>query len=573
MEGVAVTVRKEHVTKLTKPAYSLLEDLTTKVSVVKGALCFKMQKTKMTKEIGRDRKTLNKYLGELSDEKLIIEETKRGRNGGTLIVVKKEAVRFENGENIINSPVKMEELRDYFFPKEDKPEPTKKYRSKEEILRERMFMSEAKREESRLNTILRENRFPTRSFFEQTAEPLLYTRAYLLSRLYNAFVVIYPNDRKDHYESVGDEQGFNRSMAQLNKYKDYDCLDKEFIGTPNYNHFIKLAKVLDVAKMDPVDYLTSQFNFMNYLELTGTRRVGLPFINTLWGEEAYNRHLKNYVFWKDHYVKHPYYKPGFDILKSQVWKYPIVTTLSDLYKDPFKYKEQDTYQDVIDTVAQMGYTPNKTKLVINFCEDLLENAAESDLETHEKEVLTNFIKQQYAVNLGHNRLSAATYVTTFPYQIMERIMQENLKGIEDFRAYCASLGNMGNIREYGINDKQTFTRRGYFYDFSFTANESFPMAIMTANSLRYLDDKTAGVAEAIEKFGEAKIPLTSYGMLDLDTLYATYLTDEQLQDDIEGYKLFHSSDRVLDNKTNLWYDLVDTKVGDAYQRDGRAIYR
>lgn len=569
----AFTLRDEYRSTLSEEAYSLLAALAEKAEVVKNTLCTVVHKVSFASELGKTRKTLDKYLKELEDNELLEQGTKRGRNGGSVIVLSAEAVNFPKGSTILNSTAKMDELKDYFFPKPDKKEPKRKYRSKEEILRERMIRGKAMEEEERLNEILRNSDFPTREFFKETKNPLVYTRAYLLSRMYNAFVVIYPNERKDYYESQGDERGHTRSSRQTEYYKHYDCLDKEFIGTPTFKHFLKLALLLDEARMDPVDYLTSQFNFMNYLELSGNAKVGLPFINTLWGKEAYERHIKDHTFWAEHYVKHPYYKPS-EILKSPVWKYPIVSALSDLYDNPDKYEHMDVYQDVIDTIEKMGYTPNKIRTVIAYCKGVLENIEKSDISEDQKEILTAYMKQQYAVHLGQNRLSSAAYVATFPYQIMGKIMDRNIVGIDDYREYYQELGNIGNLKEYNANDIQMYTKRGYFYDFSFTANTSFPTAFLTVGSLRqnHLDPKE--VQEALEAFGEEKIPLTNNGMLDVDALYAEYLTEEQLLEDKRGYELFHKDDFVFDSNTELWYDLVNTKKeSDDYRRNGRCVVK
>lgn len=556
---------------LTAQTYNLFEYLLHKAELVKGSLCTIIQKASLALEVDKDRKTLDKYLKELEKEGAVLYGTKRGRNGGTLVLFSDDAVTFPTTETIINSKEKVAELMDHFYPRSPKKVPEKNYRSKQEILREKFFQSEAKKEELRLNALLVDQGYPTIDFFNELESPLIGLRAYLLSRLYNSFVVIYPNERKDYYESAKDENNFERASKQLDGYKDYDCLEQEFVGTQAFNHFLKLANLLENAHINPVDYLTSQFSYMNYLEMVGNKKVGLPFVNTLWSKESFNRHINNYDFWETHYKSHPYFKPAGDMLKSVAWKYPIVTAIMAVYEDPSQYKDRDSYQDIIDTIESMGYVSNKQRLVITFFRKELLNVANSELETKEKQTLTDYLKRQFSLGLGLNKMTPTVYVTTFPKETMSRILEYSEDATRDLRTYYKKIGNVGKVREFNMNDEQMFVRSGYLYDFTMTANKSFPPTLFTIASIRRITLDTETLDKALKSYGEGRLPIGSDGMIDLDMLYKTYLSEKEREEDIKNYKLFHIDDQPIDNGTNMWYDIVNAKDKKQYGRDGSRI--
>jgi DNA-binding transcriptional regulator YhcF (GntR family) len=117
--------------KLNKGITDFLERVADKSQRWGETVASPIRKTDMAKETGKNPRTITRYINQLEELGLIKTETKRGMNGGTLVVFNTDMLNFEPKENPITSDTKQaKEIREQVFPKAPTKVPKRRYRTK-----------------------------------------------------------------------------------------------------------------------------------------------------------------------------------------------------------------------------------------------------------------------------------------------------------------------------------------------------------------------------------------------------------------------------------------------------------
>lgn len=531
-----------------------------------GIVC---QKAELAEGLGKDVRTVTRYLKELSDKNIVETSTKRGRSGGTVIMFNNEVLDFEPQENPFTSETKKaEEVRDRFMPNKPKKEPKRKYRTKAEIAEERMRNGLRKDRERELNEMLAGMEFPTKEFFNQTDDPGRYYQAYLVSRMYNAYTVIFPELRMNEAEAIRDVDSFENAKSYKELYKDYDCLQKEFIGTANFTHFLKFTDYVLERNINPLSFLTVQFKFMDYLIRVGSNNVHLPFINALTSPVSVDRFNSELEYNRGFREEHPYYAIAPEEVKPLGMKYPILDLLSSAFDNPNGFKTP--FEGILNTMSDYIFMSKKANVLASYHTKVVAAVEESDLSQDKKDVLIKFMNQQTATHLTKQSLVPQQYLAAFHMQI--DLVKQDLEP-QNIRKYYAYLGDFNkNGKVINLIEQANNVKRGYVMDFSLYGSSTFYTAIRTIADIRGFEVEPELLGGAIKEFGERKIPVNSYGFLDVQALFKKTLTEEDLEEDLKNsVPIAMNDEKQLDISGYMWYDVIENVVGTSI-RDGKGVY-
>lgn len=523
----ATLINQNELTKLSCNLQNFVNNLVNKAIKVENHLGVLGSLKDFSSLVNKDTRTIRRYLSELEKRNYIKCIQKRGNKGGTLVLFTKELLDFEESENPITSDSEeAEALRNKVFPK--KAEPKTKYRTKAQIAEDKIIARMKKDRNGELNDMLDNMPHPTWEFFNLMDEPERHFKAYLISRMYNAYAVIYPTEREKFYKGVDNylsDKGYNSKLA----VKGYDVLDRRFIGTPRYNIFLKLYDFLTEKNIEPLAYLTVQFDCVEYFIEIDKLNGGVPFVNTLISDSYIQRYYNQESFYRGLSAR------GIKTVVKTAYKgakYPIIQALNYAYKRG--KTDVSSLQPLISEMEEVSKNLNKTRALKGYYEVALEEVATSELEESKKELLTNYLTEQVALYSRKNSLTVDQYLLAFPLQLTMVKQQGELMKLpeSDYHAYMGNLYKIDNVQtpEYNL-----YVNRGELLDFSLQANSSFYSTIRTLAEYRGIGLNIHEVRLAIKEFGVEKIPLDNFGMLDVNRIYKKVLTDSEIQEDDNFY--------------------------------------
>ena len=487
-----------------------------------------IQRVQLARELGKDIRTVNRYLAQLDTAGLITIESKRGRNGGTVIMFNKERLRFEPKENPITSDTKeAREIRERVFPTAPKKIPKKRYRSKAQIAEERALRSAIQTENDRLNDIVESTYNITRDFFDNFDDPELYFKGYLCAQMYNAYAVVFPKNRYEFYKD-SDPRRAESALKAFNKANSYNVMPDRFVGTHQYATFIELARYCAENEINPLSYLTVQFEYAEWLALAGKARVGaIPYLNTLLCEQAKYRYANRTEFYKEMRREYGLFQLTPEKVGYIGARYPIVSGL--LYAFRYGKRTREALDPLLEEPLQSLVPSPKTVALFGFYSQALQAIKDSSLSVEQATELKNYLKEQVALFSARHTLNAEQYVMAFPLQIhvtrCTAVYQKNLNE-ED---YFSFIGNMSRVTTATDKEFEGFKRKGESIDFSFRANRTFEPTLRLLADYRGLGVDLNLVRSAVQELGEDIIPIDNFGMLDIFRLYDTVIDKETLK--------------------------------------------
>lgn len=490
-----------------------------------------IRKTTVAEELGKDTRTVTRYLNQLSDMGFVETTAKRGRNGGTIVMFNTELFSFEPTDNPITSETKeADEIREKVFPRKPKKQPKKRYRSKAQIAEERALQLQKSNENSRLNDILETMPTVNRDFFENFDEPRLYFQGYLIAQMYNAYAVVFPKNRHEFYADI-DPKKSEEGLKSMYKAHGYNVLPARFVGTPQYNKFVELAKYCNENEINPLSYLTVMFEYAEWLSGIGKARVGaIPYVNSLLSEDSKDRFLNQKSFYRRMRNSYGLFRLSNSTVPFIGAKYPIINSLHFAYK--YDRTSKDALDPLIKELYEMTNFSTKATTLAGYYFSTLKDVCKSDLEEDEKQAICDFLKEQVALYSRNNSISPAQYALAFPLQIytVRATVAEKGLDISDYHTY---IGNMYKRTVATDEDMARFEEVGKCIDFSYNSNVTFSSTMRMLADCRGLGVAPNVVGNAINKYGADKIPLDTFGMLDIDRLYKELIPEEELEADMQ----------------------------------------
>lgn len=506
-----------------------------------------IRKTTVAEEMGRDTRTVTRYLGQLEELGLVSTEAKRGRNGGTVVVFNTDILNFEPTDNPITSETKeAKEIRERVFPKAPTPKPKRRYRTKLEIAEARILEQKQKSFEERLNDLL-ERTFLDRDFFDNFEEPRLYFQGYLIAQMYNAYAVIFPKNRHEFFKDI-DVKKSEEGLRSMNKAKSYNVLPARFVGTPQYNKFVEVARYCNENNINPLSYLTVQFERAEHLADIGKARVGaIPYVNTLLCEEARKAYSDNVMFYRKMRNSFNLFGMSSSSVPYKGAKYEIIVALRTAYE--LDRTTRDNFNYLLDELASGAQQSVKQATLLGYYNTTLNALSESDLADEDQQLIRDFLKEQVLLYSRKNSLSSTIYALAFPLQISAVNSVATLKGL-DKEMYYTYIGNMYKVTDVNDDEYDSFTERGRTIDFSYNANDTFFSTMRLIADCKGLGVPAGKLGGALQKFGEEKVPLDTFGMLDIERIYDKLIDSDEL-----------AKDRYIQDKDATMMSMVVTDEG------------
>lgn len=506
-----------------------------------------IRKTTVAEEMGRDTRTVTRYLGQLEELGLVSTEAKRGRNGGTVVVFNTDILNFEPTDNPITSETKeAKEIRERVFPKAPTPKPKRRYRTKLEIAEARILEQKQKSFEERLNDLL-ERTFLDRDFFDNFEEPRLYFQGYLIAQMYNAYAVIFPKNRYEFFKDI-DAKKSEEGLRSMNKAKSYNVLPARFVGTPQYNKFVEVARYCNENNINPLSYLTVQFERAEHLADIGKARVGaIPYVNTLLCEEARKAYSDNVMFYRKMRNSFNLFGMSSSSVPYKGAKYEIIVALRTAYE--LDRTTRDTFNYLLDELASGAQQSVKQATLLGYYNTTLNALSESGLVDEDQQLIRDFLKEQVLLYSRKNSLSSTIYALAFPLQISAVNSVATLKGL-DKEMYYTYIGNMYKVTDVNDDEYNSFTERGRTIDFSYNANDTFFSTMRLIADCKGLGVPAGKLGSALQKFGEEKVPLDTFGMLDIERIYDKLIDSDEL-----------AKDRYIQDKDATMMSMVVTDEG------------
>lgn len=569
--SVALTEEFRKSFNLSNQTLDFLEFLASRVSQFGNNFGLAMNKTALAEAFGKTPRTVGRYIKELEDLDLIETSVKPGATGGIVIMFTKDKLDFEPQETPVTPDSKTaDEVREMLYPRKIKKAPKKSYRPKEEIAEERLRRQLRNDKTADQNNLLLSMDYPNKAFWDETDQPELYYRAYLISRMYNFYAVFYPEMRMNRREAQGDLWGYKLAETYRDTFSDFDVLKKDFMGTASFTNFVNLAKFCINNDVAPADYLTVQFDYMEYLHSVKAKNVYLPYVNALTTTKSVQRWIDTYDYKKQFRKDHPYYAVSPTEIKASGESFPIMTELIRAFKEPFK-ETPTAYQAQIDVNVDI-FMSKMLKVSWAYSQDIKTSINESeDLTENEKQELIKFIVQETATHMVHNQITTLATYSSIPQ--ISGMRKEVMTTQGNWREYFHDVGNTG--LEYFDNaiDRATNVKRGYQMDFALFGAYSFLDTMNMLKENRGFNVDYDVVKTAIDKFGARKVPLTKEGFLDIVSIRKQTLSDTEIAEEMQYATpvLKHKEDYV-DMFGEMWYDISESSVGES-RRDGRMVYK
>lgn len=487
-----------------------------------------IRKTTVAEEMGRDTRTVTRYLGQLEELGLVSTEAKRGRNGGTVVVFNTDILNFEPTDNPITSETKeAKEIRERVFPKAPTPKPKRRYRTKSEIAEARILEQKQKSFEERLNDLL-ERTFLDRDFFDNFEDPRLYFQGYLIAQMYNAYAVIFPKNRYEFFKD-DDVKKSEEGLRSMNKAKSYNVLPTRFVGTPQYNKFVEVAQYCNENNINPLSYLTVQFERAEHLASIGKARIGaIPYVNTLLCKEARKAYDDNAMFYRKMRNSFNLFGMSSSPVPYKGAKYEIIVALRTAYE--LGRTSRDSFDYLLDELASGAQQSVKQATLLGYYNTTLNALSESEIADEDKQLIRDFLKEQVLLYSRKNSLSSTIYALAFPLQISAVKSVVTLKGL-DKEMYYTYIGNMYKVTDVNDDEYNSFTERGRTIDFSYNANVTFFSTMRLIANCKGLGVPAGKLGSALQQFGEEKVPLDTFGMLDIERIYDKLIDSEELAKD------------------------------------------
>lgn len=502
-------------------------------------LALAFQCPQVAKTLDLDVKTINRYVSKMVETGLGKKGTKRGRTGGTVMVVNKELLSFKVKPNVLTKESKkLDDILSLVYPDATKPQPLRHYRTKDEITREKLLEQARQTKNWKLNQQLKNMSYPTKDFFRQFDEPDIAYKAYIASRVYNAMGYLVPKEMIDNtnFDNLSEEgkTEIRRLKKAYTSMEKNDILANEFVGTSRFNHFIKLVKFMDYIDADLFTYLSSQFNLLEFMTRIGKAKGSYgPFVNSLVSAKALERFYSNKDFYKHLRREYNMYaNTGLDTPIS-AFKYPVMQVLRKLYKEgidgPGNTYGLERLQDLIDRAQMcheikepMSNDDDKLNEEIRrtyslgcFSYTVLEDLKTSNISQEDKDTIISFLDQQTRI-LDRRYMPTKEYIMLAPVQLISKIqsLKKQFKNNRD--AIAVYMGNTGEFNLWDVEkDQAKLHSTGLLIlDSLSEGNTTWESTMMSREHMNYnLDPRD--VLKAIQNYGDSKIPLNEHGMLDV----------------------------------------------------------
>lgn len=513
----------------------LLEFLNTIVEKVRefSDPSISVKKTELAGLVGKDIRTVTRYLTELQGNNVIQVKGVRGRAGGTVISINTDLIKFKSStkSTLVNDVDINEEVKKRFPKKEPKkPKTDRKRRTKQQMLEARVLQSEKQKKVDELNHIL-EMKYaglPQKEWFDLTDDPEGNYKTYLISQIYSRYAILFTdahNARVDVWRATKQEGDVDKEQLtyKVPKVSDsYNVLPTRFYGTPRWNQFDKLRIMLDENGISPGDYLSAQFNRTIYTAGFNGNKKFLPFVNSLTSDSAYQvfkeslgYHNAGTPYVNDVELGRTYFKNDF-----------LIQGMVESYEEGFSNRGLLSFKHSLKDFFEGNYSDKASKL-LTFYRITDKNMKNKGIDTKTRDLVKKYIMFQSLVQTeGVSSLPAYYILGSEQTRAMLLDLEREFEGkeLEEYRSIAiASL-------LFPKDDLENRKKKGSKVEYSMSINDRWQLLADLMLKSRGLYTSIRDVRQALKKYGLDKIPVDQFSMLDTKEVSSFVDTLEEKED-------------------------------------------
>lgn len=452
---------------------------------------------------GCSLRTATRYLEKLKDKNIIQVKGKRGRDNGTVLMFNPELIHFETSNKAyINSrePIAIEDIVEQKFPKKPKKEPTRHRRTKQEMLEAAVLTGKQQNEFARLNAMLDSlGGVPNWEWFKETNDPVGNYRTYLLAKLYNRYAILFT---EDHHREM--EEGETTKVIKVSS--NYDVLGSDFYGSIRWNHFEKLRKFLEENKLDPAVWLSAQFNNAIWNVSIGKTGKTLPFPNALYSDTAYGVYHEYYKYHKKGqlyaWYKEIPYLYGTDF---------VVKAIIDAYTTADKGAGLWQYRGSLKALLDGKTQVLTEKALLTFYHMTKQNMINQGVSRKTQDTIKKYVLMQSIIST--NGMAILPNHVILGSELTQVVVDSVKKQTNSLEEVYRVLGQM--VHPLEPSEERKMTKGMQYYNQMQLLNETTHVLTLI-NDRKNLQLTLSDVWEAFNEYGNDKIPVTDYSMLDIE---------------------------------------------------------
>ncbi|AIW03489.1 HTH DNA binding protein [Bacillus phage Moonbeam] len=478
-------------------------------------------------DLGRDIRTVQRYMRELTSKEIIELKGRKGKGGGTVIRFNADLIQFTTSDKaLINSeePIDIDELLQTKIPKKkQEPNPNKRpRRTKTQMAEAKLLQDEKQAKIDKLNGQLQLlGGVPNWDWFQQTDNPVGNYKTYLLSRLYNRYAALFTDYHNAKVQVMKDGE----AVPEVSNDYDVLGLDK-VIGTSRWAQFESFRLFCEENNIDPAVYLSAQFTRSVFTAQGKNKKSPLPFVNALTSDTSYNV-----------YLEHCDYKERIDDNCKQFKIVPkafasdfVVQAIADAYDTANQSIGLLEYKHSIHEFFEgtYGYRDKQVEL-INFYDDISDKLRKNNVSYKVRNTLKKFILTQGLIQLeGSYTLPTYVILGSEHTQITLASIERDATTKEEATLMKNRL--LGSLVSPMADDK-TKDDLGATYLYQLRTLKETRQVLRLIQERKGLHLSFGDVQEAFEAFGKNEIPVDDFSMLDLDTVVS--IVGQQTQEEPE----------------------------------------
>lgn len=499
---------EQSVLDLRPKVVEFLKEVTKKVEDITSP-SVKMKKKELGELVERDVRTVSRYLNELEEDNVIELRSKRGREGGTIILFNTEKIKFKTSDKSIltreEEPEDIDEMFNREFPTKPKKEKTRNRRTAEEMVLAKAQKQSRKQKEIELNeAMIFSGGLPDNEWFQKTEDPIGNYKAYLLSRLYNRYAVLITNKHNQEVEERGD----GVKMKTLDK--NFDSLPMDFVGKSQWTVFKKLQKFLDENNIKPSSYFTAIFSRISFLNMVTGKKYNIPYVNTLMSDETY----KMYTDYKSYGKKAQASYATTGEVSSQFGTDYVIKLLREEYDNPTREYGFSKFKTSIKDFLKGNFTSVEEIALANFYKVTDKNMKKEGVSLESREVIKKFLMfQSLALTKGINALPIDMLVGS-------EITRAGLKYIDDMSqdketAQELKAHLLGGLKFPNSETNVQMNAGKKLLEQVEVLGDS-NIVVTNIHQKQGLYVSTVELRKAIQEYGRDKLPITDLSTLDIN---------------------------------------------------------
>lgn len=465
-----------------------------------------MRREEMAELIGRNTRTVSRYLNELEEKDIIETKGRRGRGGGTVILFNTELIKFNTAEDaLVNSddPETIEEVMERKIPKKE-PKPRKRYRrTKQQMIEDKILQNEKQAELDHMNEQVEKlGGVPNWAWFKETNDPVGNYRTYLLSRLYNRYAALF----SDKHNAEVDVYQEGRKVQQITN--EYDVLPDDFYGSSRWNQFEKLRTFCEENSIEPDVYLSAQFSRSLFDSARKGNRNMLPFVNALTSDTSYEVYLQYCEYQKQ--VSRTY--ATYQVVPAQFHTDFVIQSIHTAYISADKGLGLLNMRHSINDFLSGEGSTEKEEALLGFYRLTSQGLKDRDVSFETRDTLKKYIMMQSLTLLGGNN----------------RLPLPDILGAETTRAVMLSIDNqvpdkeearkrkslaLGTLAHPTASQEERENKgRDYLYQHGVLNETPQVLRLIMERRKTYLS--IIDINKALREYGKEKVPVDTYSIMD-----------------------------------------------------------